>query len=168
MMLQKFRLLTLLSLVALSVMGVYANSAAAVRPTRMAIDETVVTVVNDLCGFPVTVTSTQVGVETTFYDQNGTVTRIQAHAVEQDVFTANGQSLTGLPYTFNVRVLFEDGELTHVYASGLVSRVPLPDGTMFLSAGRLDFAAHPGAEFLIVPDVGRSGNVAAFCAALAP
>jgi hypothetical protein len=168
MMLQKFRLLSLLSLVALSAMGVYANSAAATAPTRVAIDETVVTVVNDLCGFPVTVTSTQVGVETTFYDQNGTITRIQAHAVEQDVFTANGKSLTGLPYAFSVQVLFDDGVFTHLYASGVMSRVPLPDGTVFLSAGRVDFAAHPGAEFLIVPDVGRSGNVAAFCAALAP
>ena len=65
------------------------------------------------------------------------------------------------------RGVIEDGEVTHVYASGLVERVPLPDGTVFLSAGRLDFAAHPGSEFRIVPDVGRSGNVAAFCAALA-
>ena len=63
--------------------------------------------------------------------------RIQIHVVEQDVFTANGQTLTGLPFTFNIRVLFEDGEVTHVYASGLVERVPLPDGTVFLSPGRL-------------------------------
>jgi hypothetical protein len=115
----------------------------------------------------VTITATVVGTETTFYDQSGQVTRIQVHLVEQDVFTANGQTLMGLPYTFNIQVLFEDGELTHVYASGLVARVPLPDGTVFLSAGRLDFAAHPGSDFRIVPDVGRSGDVAAFCAALA-
>jgi hypothetical protein len=159
----------LLTVVAWSATVVLAHPAAAVAPTRMTIDQSpVVTVANDICSFPVTITSTQVGVETTFYDRNGAVTRIQAHAVEQDVFTANGQSLTGLPYTFNVRVLFEDGELTHVYASGLVSRVPLPDGRVFLSAGRLDFAAHPGSGFRIVPDVGRSGDVGAFCAALAP
>lgn len=166
---RKLRLLGLLSLIALSTTGVLAHSAGATPPTRVPIDETpVVTVVDDICSFPVTITSAQVGVETTFYDKSGAVARIQAHAVEQDVFTANGESLTGLPFTFNVRVLFEDGQLTHLYASGLLERVPLPDGTVFLSAGRVDFAAHPGSAFLIVPDVGRSGDVAAFCAALAP
>ena len=114
-----------------------------------------------------TINATFVGTETTFYDQSGEVTRLQIHVVEQDVFSANGETLTGLPFTFNLQVLFEDGEVTHVYASGVVERVPLPDGTVFLSAGRLDFAAHPGAEFRIVPDVGRSGDVTAFCAALA-
>jgi hypothetical protein len=74
------------------------------------------------------------------------VTRIKDHVVEQDVFSANDETLTGLPFTFNIQVLFEDGEVTHVYASGLVERVPLPDGTVFLSAGRLDFAAHPGSD----------------------
>jgi hypothetical protein len=158
-----------LSVLALSAMGVLAVSATATEPTRVAIDQTpVVTVANDVCAFPVTITSSQVGVETTFSDRNNPVARIEAHAVEQDVFTANGTSLTGLPYTFSVQVLFADGQLTHLYASGLMSKVPLPNGTVFLSAGRVDFTAHPGAEFLIVPDVGRSGDVAALCAALAP
>jgi hypothetical protein len=150
-MTRRFRLLVLLSLLALCTTGVLAHPAAAIEPTRVPIDDT----------------ATFVGTETTFYDQSGEVTRIQIHNVEQDVFSANGQTLTGLPFTFNLRVLFEDGEVTHVYASGLVERVPLPDGTVFLSAGRLDFAAHPGSDFRIVPDVGRSGDVAAFCAALA-
>jgi hypothetical protein len=164
---RRFRLLILLSLLALSATGVLAQPAAAIEPTRVPIDQTDTYVVTDICSFPVTITATVVGTETTFYDQSGQVTRIQVHLVEQDVFTANGQTLTGLPYTFNIQVLFEDGEVTHVYASGVVARVPLPDGTVFLSAGRLDFAAHPGSDFRIVPDVGRSGDVAAFCAALA-
>ena len=165
---RRFRLLVLLSLLALSTIGILAHPAAAIEPTRVPIDDTDTFVVEDICDFPVTITATLVGTETTFYDQSGEVTRIQIHVVEQDVFTANGETLTGLPYTFNLQVLFEDGEVTHVYASGVVARVPLPDGTVFLSAGRLDFAAHPGSDFRIVPDVGRSGDVAAFCAALAP
>jgi hypothetical protein len=164
---RRFRLLVLLSLLALSATGVLAHPAAAVEPTREPIDITDTFVVEDICSFPVTITATLVGTETTFYDQSGAVTRVQIHVVEQDVFTANGETLTGLPYTFNIQILFEDGEEAHVYASGIVARVPLPDGTVFLSAGRLDFAAHPGSEFRIVPDVGRSGDVAAFCAALA-
>jgi hypothetical protein len=151
----------------LSATGILAQPAAAVEPTREPIDDTITSVVEDICSFPVTITATIVGTETTFYDESGEVTRQQIHVVEQDVFSANGETLTGLPFTFNLQVLFEDGEVTHVYASGVVERVPLPDGTVFLSAGRLDFAAHPGAEFRIVPDVGRSGDVAAFCAALA-
>jgi hypothetical protein len=166
-MMRRFRLLILLSLLALSATGILAQPAAAVEPTRVPIDDTDTFEVTDICDFPVTIAATLVGTETTFYDQSGEVTRIQIHVVEQDVFTANGETLTGLPYTFNLQVLFEDGEVTHVYASGVVARVPLPDGTVFLSAGRLDFVAHPGAEFRIVPDVGRSGDVAAFCAALA-
>jgi hypothetical protein len=165
---RRLRLLILLSLIALGTTAILAQPAAAVEPTREPIDETTIFVATDICSFPVTITATLVGTETTFYDQSGAVTRIQIHVVEQDVFTANGETLTGLPFTFNIRVLFEDGEVTHVYASGLVERVPLPDGTVFLSAGRLDFAAHPGSDFRIVPDVGRSGDVAAFCAALAP
>jgi hypothetical protein len=166
-MMRRFRLLILLSLLALSATGVLAHPAAAIEPTRVPIDQTDTFEVQDICSFPVTITATIVGTETTFYDQSGEITRIQIHVVEQDVFSTDSTSLTGLPFTFNIQVLFEDGEVTHVYASGLVERVPLPDGTVFLSAGRLDFAAHPGSDFRIVPDVGRSGDVAAFCAALA-
>jgi hypothetical protein len=73
-------------------------------------------------------------------------------------------------YTFNLQVLFdpESGETTHVFASGIASRVPLPGGDFFLTAGRADFAAHPGADFLVQPDVGAQGNIAGFCAALSP
>jgi hypothetical protein len=167
-MMRRFRRLILLTLLTLSATGVLAHPAAAAPPTREPFEATTIVVAEDICSFPVTITATQTGTETTFYDQSGEVTRIHVQIVEQDVFSANGKSLTGLPYTFNIHVLFEDGEITHVYASGVAARVPLPDGTVFLSAGRLDFQAHPGSQFLIVPDVGRSGDVAAFCAALAP
>jgi hypothetical protein len=110
------------------------------------------------------------GTEIDFFDQDGNLTMAQVHQVEQDVFTANGKTLVGLPYTFNLRALFdpETGDVTHVFASGIASRVPLPGGNFFLTAGRVDFAAHPGADFLLQPDVGAQGNIAGFCAALAP
>jgi hypothetical protein len=50
----------------------------------------------------------------------------------------------------------------------VTSRVPLPGGTVFLTAGRADFALHPGVDFLIQPDRGAQGDVAGFCAALSP
>jgi len=58
--------------------------------------------------------------------------------------------------------------VTHTFASGLVEKVPLPDGSLFVSVGRVDFVAHPGVEFILSPDKGNPGNVAGFCAALAP
>jgi hypothetical protein len=145
-------------------------TAAAVEPIREEISSSDTVVLADVCSFPVTAEATATGTQTSFFDDEGNLTRIEIHIVEQDVFSANGRTLVGLPYTFNIQVLFDpdSGEVTHVYASGVVSRVPLPDGDFFLTAGRLDFAAHPDTSFLLQPDVGAQGNLAGFCAALSP
>jgi hypothetical protein len=147
-----------------------APTAAAVEPIKEDISFSATGVLTDVCSFPVTVEATLTGTETSFFDDEGNLTRLQIHNVEQDVFSANGRTLTGLPFTFNIRVLFDpdSGEVTHVYASGLASRVPLPGGDFFLTAGRIDFAAHPDTPFIIQPDVGAQGNLAGFCAALSP
>jgi hypothetical protein len=97
------------------------------------------------------------------------LTRIFVHQVEQDTFTANGRTLAGTPFTFETQELFDNnGNLTHVFYSGLVETIPLSDGSLFISAGRLDFTQHPGAVFLLSPDMGHTGDLAAFCAALSP
>jgi len=147
-----------------------APTAAANEPIREDINVSDTGVLTDVCSFPVTVEATLTGTQTSFSDHEGNLTRVQIHNVEQDVFSANGRTLVGLPYTFNIQVLFDpdSGEVTHVYANGLVSRVPLPGGDLFLTAGRLDFAAHPDTPFIIQPDVGAQGNLAGFCAALSP
>jgi len=161
-----------LFVVAAAALGIFglAQPAAADAPTRQDLDFTGTTVLADVCSFPITVDIRQTGTQTVFTDQNGNTTRVEVHAVEQDVFTANGKTLVGLPYTYNIHVLFDPdtGEVTHSYATGVVSRVPLPGGGFFLSAGRLDFTAHPDAAFLLQPDVGAQGNLQGFCAALAP
>jgi len=155
--------------VALAAVG-SAQPAAAAAPTREPINISATVVLTGFCAFPVNIAATVTGSQTVFTDQNGNTTRTELHAVEQDVFTANGKTLVGLPYTYNVHTLFDPqtGAVTHAYATGLVSRVPLPGGDLFLTAGRLDFAAHPEATFFLQPDVGAQGNVAGFCAALAP
>jgi hypothetical protein len=147
-----------------------AQPAAAVAPTREDINSSDTVVLTGVCAFPVTITFTQTGSQTVFTDQNGNTTRLELHTVERDVFTANGKTLVGLPYTTNARVLIDPqtGEVTDFYATGLISRVPLPGGGLFLTAGRLEVTAHPGAPFFLQPDVGAQGNVAGFCAALAP
>jgi hypothetical protein len=163
----------LILIVAAAVLGAaaFVQSAVADAPIKEDFSFSDATsVLTDVCSFPVTVVFSGTGTETDFFDRDGNLTRIEVHQVEQDVFTANGKTLVGLPYTFNIQVLFDPqtGEVTHVFASGIVSRVPLPGGDFFLTAGRADFAAHPGVDFLVQPDVGLQGNLAGFCAALSP
>ena len=150
--------------------AVFASAAAADRPTRTEFaGVTFSSVLTDVCTFSVNVDSTVSGTEIDYVDTSDAVTRVFFHQVEQDTFAANGKTLVGIPFTFNIEILFDSsGNVTHVFADGVVEKIPLPDGSLFVSAGRADFAAHPGVNFLISPDKGNPGNVAGFCAALAP
>jgi hypothetical protein len=126
-------------------------------------------VLTGTCSFPITVNYTMSETDRFFFDHNGTLTRASANVNEQDTFSANGKSLTGLPYTVNLTALFDSGgNITQVYAAGVIERVPLPDGTVFQSAGRVDFAAQGFPDFTVTPDAGNAVNLAGFCAALAP
>jgi hypothetical protein len=123
----------------------------------------------DVCSFPITVDSSATLTETDFFNSSGDLTRVLLHVVEQDTFSANGNSLTGMPFTFEIDILFDSGgNITNLFASGLAEKVPLPDGSLFITAGRVDFAAHDFPQFLITPDVGATVNLAGFCAALSP
>jgi hypothetical protein len=123
-------------------------------------------VLTDPCAFPVTEHATLSGTVIEFYDGNGALTMILAHVVEVDTMTANGKGLQGLPYHINGRFLFDgDGNLTNQWDTGVYEKIVLPDGSLFVSAGRTDFVAHHVVSVLS-PDKGNSGNVAAFCAAL--
>ena len=159
------RVALLLSLLAA---GAFAAPAAAVQPAKTTFDVTgIPATLSGVCSFDVAVSTRASGTEIDYVDASGALTRIYVHQVEQDTFSANGKSITGLPYTFAAEILFDAaGNVTHVYASGVVERLVLPSGTLFLSAGRLDFVLHPGVTFLLSPDVGQSGDIAAFCAAL--
>jgi hypothetical protein len=163
------RLVKCLAIASVVVMlvGVFVAPAAAGRPEKSPDTFTDVSQVAGVCAFPVDVTYTVTAMNTYFFDANGAMTRWQIHATEQDTFSANGKTLAGLPYTYNVQVLYDrNGEVEHWYASGVASRVPLPDGHVFLSAGRVDFINH--GDWVLSPDKGNPGDVAAFCAALAP
>ena len=149
--------------------AVFTPAATATAPVKSQYTFTATSVLTDVCPFDVTVDSTVSNTEIDFFDESGALTRVEVHSVEQDTFSANGKSLTGVPFTFNVEILFDSsGNLTHAFASGLVEKVPLPDGSLFISAGRVDFAAHGFPQFIITPDVGGTVNLAGFCAALSP
>jgi hypothetical protein len=153
---------------ALAAAGVVASSAFGAAPTKTTFSVTdSPATLSGVCSFDVAVSQDFSGTEIDYTDQSGALTRIYQHITEQDTFSANGKSITGEPYTFDLEVLFDSsGNVTHVYASGVVERIVLPSGTFFLSAGRSDFTLHPGVFFLLSPDVGNPGDVAAFCAAL--
>ena len=153
---------------AVAAVGVLASSAFAAPPTKFSFSVTgIPATLTGVCSFDVAVSSDVSGFEIDYFDGNGALTRFLDHTTEQDTFSANGKSITGEPFTFNVEGLVDaTGAITHLYASGVTERLVLPGGTLFLSAGRADFAQHPGATFLLSPDVGNPGDVAAFCAAL--
>jgi hypothetical protein len=158
----------LLSLVAA---GVFAATAAATPPLvqHFSFTEFPPSTLSGVCSFDVVVSSDLLtGTQTIYFDRSGAVTRAHVHVTWQDTFSANGKTITGVPYTANVQFLVDSsGNVTHAWATGPAERIRLPDGTMFVSAGRVDFTNHPDTPFLLSPDVGNPGNIAAFCAALA-
>ena len=77
------------------------------------------------------------------------------HVVEQDTFSANGQMIRSDTYHYTVHWVFDKaGNLLHAYATGVVIRMRLPDGTLFNAAGRVDILASNEA-FSITPDTGH-------------
>lgn len=161
--------LSLLVLAAAVVTAVFAPAAGAAAPDHFQFQFTNTGTLTGACPFDITVDSTVRGSGQDFYDQNGVLVREHDNLVEQDTFSANGKSLTGVPFTFNLDFIIDsDGNATHAYATGVAERVQLPDGSWFVSAGRLDFAAHGFPDFIITPDHGGAVNLAGFCAALAP
>ena len=121
------------------------------------------------CSFDIGVQALVNGTYTQFVDKSGATKKEQYHLVEQDTFTANGKTLAGVPFTFNVTWLYDSaGNLTNVYADGGMEKVRLPDGSLFISAGRVDFVAHGFPSFILTPDHGGTVNLDGFCAALEP
>lgn len=146
-------------------LGVFAATAAAAEPivSQGTISDS--EVVTSLCAFPVTLSFTAAFTRTEFLDTSGNPTRIAYHLNEQDTFSANGKTLTGLPYTGNTELVFDSsGTLVHIYGAGVFERIPLPDGSLFLMAGRTDFINQ--SDFTLTPEVGTPGDLTAFCAAL--
>ncbi len=159
------RLIAVAVVVALST-TFFASPAAADQPTKSEGTMVMHSDLTDVCPFTVGVESSIQYSELKFFDRSGSLIRLYQHTVEQDVFTANNKTLTSVPYTFNIEFLFDSsGNLVHMWFDGAGAKIPLPDGTQFVSAGRFDMLKHPEG-FVLSPDKGNPGNVAALCAAL--
>lgn len=153
---------------ALAASAVLASTATAMPPTTVHVTATgsATIAAGDLCGFAVQIDGTQTYNSTTFYDQNGAITKRIVQGSEQDTFTANGKTLVGDPYPFIFTHDFVDGVQVSYYGIGVAERVPLPSGGAYVVAGRINLISTPPAPILTV-DTGNSGtNLDAFCAAL--
>jgi len=149
---------------------VFATTAAAARPVKTPFSNvSFSSTLSGVCSFDVNVDSVVSGFEIDYFDSTGNITMAVFHQTEQDTFTANGKTLTGIPFTFMLHLGFDSsGDVTSIVSTGVTEKVPLPDGTSFISAGYVDAADHPGATYILSPDRGNPGNVAGFCAALSP
>jgi len=162
----KFMRFVFVLVLTLSTLGISVSTALADKPTKYEFSFTDSYVLKDICPDQIDVNLSVSATGTDFFDKDGALIRTKFHFVEQDTFTANGTTLVGLPYTFNVENLYDkSGNPTHVYATGVIEKIPLPEGSLFISAGQVDFAAHGFPTFILSPDKGNPGNVAGLCAA---
>ena len=156
------------SVLALGAAAVLPIYAAAGKPEKFSFDSGFSLTATGICSFPLEVTSSFRGHEVDFFDKSGALIRANVHVVEQDTFSANGKTLVGEPFTFNIFFSFdENGEPTAVLARGVAEKIRLPNGKLFLSAGVIDFLAQ-GVDFSVRTDHGRTGDIDALCAALSP
>lgn len=117
------------------------------------------------CAFPVANHPYQEGTISVRQTANGTLFEVSLREV--DTFTANGVSLTSTPYSFHFTGELDlQGNIVRETTAGVLVKVPLPDGSTFFSAGRVDQLAS-GLAYVVLPDVGTSRGLDAFCAALA-
>jgi hypothetical protein len=160
---RKLLLLAVIMLAAIAVPAAWANPPTITHFP----DFTGTTTITDLCTSPISLTFTLTKqTEIDFTDQNGNLTEVQLKFFEQDTFVGPTGTLVGETYTGEVHILFDsNGNPTNIYGDGPLEKVRLPDGSLFVSAGRVDFLAR-GVQFVFTPDTGHSGNVAGLCAAL--
>ena len=94
--------------------------------------------ITDICAFPISLDGTQKGTQTDFVNNDGALIRSSQHIVQQDTFYANGKTLVGIPYTYDVEIFFDsNGTMTKFLVFGVFEKIPLPDGSLFISAGKI-------------------------------
>jgi hypothetical protein len=117
-------------LAASAVAAIFASAASATPPAMFSFGpDTFTSTLSGVCPFDLTITAISSGTGEDFFDQSGNLIREHDNINEQDTISANGKSLTGLPYTFNLEFLVDSsGNITGLTATGVAEKVPLPDG----------------------------------------
>jgi len=146
--------------------GLIASPAAAAAPVKQPFTKVASHEHVGQCTFDVHIDQIFTGTEIDFYDNSGNLYRADYHLVGQDTFTANGKTLVGTPFQANFQFVFDSGgNLTALILNGVWEKIRLPDGSLYVAAGRGDAFTNP---LFISPNFGNPGNTAGFCAALAP
>ena len=139
------------------------SASAAAGGNRTPIDAQGDFQLHDLCPFQVDLHAHVVGDETAV--DTGTGSIVRDHLNETDVYSAHGKSLEG-HYTFEIQVTKDAaGNVIKGFQTGVIVRVPLPNGDMFQVTGRAD-SLNAQTDFISAPTHGVTRNLDEFCAAL--
>lgn len=126
---------------ALTALAAFAPNAEANTQTISPVDVTVDATYN-VCSFPISEMAHNVGFRIRFYDNNGEKYKAIWQITGQDVLSANDKSLTSDPYNWSAELDFAPGNvLISESVTGVAEKLVLPDGTLFLSAGWIDWLA---------------------------
>ena len=161
------RSLTILLVIVLGTVF-FASPVAATPPVHRTWSDVLADPLTGVCDFSIDMTSEFTVNETAFYNGDGVLTGAHFQVYEVDTFTANGTTLVSDPYRYVIQFSYDSaGNLTRSVWNGVLAKVRLPDGGMFITAGWLDWLSHGLGGPIIQPDRGNTGtNLAAFCAAL--
>ena len=123
-------------------LGLVADTSSAVADEPVKTDFTLAfsDVITNVCPFPVNVDAAISGFAIDHFDKDGVLTRSfntfgRAGHVHRKRQEARGDTLRSqLQFRFD-----SNGNLISQIGTGIYEKVPLPDGSLFISAGRSDF-----------------------------
>ena len=163
----KLKLGAVAAVIACAAVGVQSAAADTLTKETFTFTSTVTLTAGQLCAFPIEVTGTSTRTFTTHFDADGSMRFRHVRGEERDTFSANGKTLVGELYQFNIHREWENGVQVAAKDVGLFEKVKLPDGGTFIVAGQLDLLANGPVNFIATVDHGNPGNkIDAFCAAL--
>ena len=147
---------------------VFVSTAAARPPEKSEFSNVAFSnVLSGVCPFDVTVQSVINGFEIDYFDargqhRQGPDSPGRTRHVHREREDADRDPVHVQPRHSDTQAAANVTEAA--VATGLVEKIVLPDGSLFVSAGWVDFEDHPGVGFLLSPDRGNPGNVAGFSA----
>jgi hypothetical protein len=158
------RAAVLAGLATVGLVGVNAPFAFAATPTFQQFQGSFTDVDTQTCGFPVTIDQNFAVDVQFFYDQQGNLIRSLAHIQLGGTASANGVSLPDTAdfthtYDFTTGINGDLGVTTHVIIPG--------GGTVLINAGRVLSDDQGNLLFVAGKQQAISGDISAYCAALA-
>ena len=165
----RFTRFVLALILVISALAIPASAVIAAPPVKVVMEFPMGGIIDDVCAFPIEWSGWVRSPSILFFDNAGNFIGMNFNSVQTDTFSANGKTLVGLPHRYAGQYFVDsNGIPTQFYRTGVQEKVRLPDGSLFISAGRLDWVTNTSASLILIPEEGGSSNLAGFCAALAP